>query len=256
MNEQLSAFLDNEATRDESDSVVNALLRDKTLRDSWTRQHWIRTTLRAHSAETPVAVDTGFADRVMKAIAEEDHPETVATPPLERSNVVALPRANRTRRWRGMAGFAAAASVAGVVFLAGQPLLRNGSNTAETRVAANNAGTTSTRTRDAESSTRQGFGSGRWNDQLADFSSVSAQPGQVETVASASPSTVALQSAQRRTTRMTDGAADHWSVSDPAVRDELNGYLVDHNGMARGYGMSSTTPALIRVSSYGQDVAQ
>ena len=34
MNERFSAFLDNEATRDEADSVVNRLLSDPELRDS------------------------------------------------------------------------------------------------------------------------------------------------------------------------------------------------------------------------------
>lgn len=254
MNEQLSAFLDNEATRDEADSVVNALLRDEALRDSWTRQHWIRTTLRSHSAEPVVDVDTGFANRVMAAIAAYDHPETVAPS----STVVSMtPRVRtRTRRWRGVAGVAAAASVAGVVLLAGNPFVRSGTSGSEGRVAAagNNSQTT-TRTRDVTDSERQGFGSGSWNNQLADFSSVQAQPARVQTVAAGGPaSRMNVQTA--RGVGGSDGPADHWSVSDPAVRDELNGYLVDHNGMARGYGMTSTTPALVRVAAYGQDVTQ
>ena len=244
MNEQLSAFLDNEATRDEADAVVNALLRDESLRDSWTRQHWIRTTLRSHSAEPAVHVDTGFANRVMAAIAADEHPETVAP----RDNIVRMTPRRRTRRWRGVAGMAAAASVAGVVLLAGNPFVRSGTSGSEGRVASANDGPAATRTRDAAGSQHQGFASGGWNSRLADFSSVPAQSAHVQTVASAGARSRGLSSS--------DGPADHWSVSDPAVRDELNGYLVDHNGMARGYGMSSTTPALVRVAAYGQDVPQ
>ncbi len=157
MNEQLSAFLDNEATRDEADSVVNALLRDESLRDSWTRQHWIRTTLRSHSAEPAVNVDTDFANRVMSAIAADDHPETVASS----SNVVTMTPRRRTRRWRGVAGMAAAASVAGVVFLAGNPFVRSGTSGAEGRVAAANNSPTATR-----SDTVQYRATGLWQRRL------------------------------------------------------------------------------------------
>ena len=256
MNEQLSAFLDNEATRDEADSVVNALLRDEALRDSWTRQHWIRTTLRSHSAEPAVDVDTGFANRVMSAIAADEHPETVAP----NSNIVPMAprvRRTRTRRWRGVAGMAAAASVAGVVLLAGNPFVRTGTSGSEGRVATAENNQATARSGGAADSQRerQGFGSGGWNNQLADFSSVQAQTARVHNVAATgSASRMNAQGASGM--GASDASADHWSVSDPAVRDELNGYLVDHNGMARGYGMSSTTPALVRVAAYGQDVTQ
>lgn len=46
--------------------------------------------------------------------------------------------------------------------------------------------------------------------------------------------------------------ADHWSVSDPAVADQLHGYLIEHNGVSRGYGLSSATPSFLRVATYGQ----
>lgn len=45
---------------------------------------------------------------------------------------------------------------------------------------------------------------------------------------------------------------DRWTVSDPDVADQLNGYLLEHNGLARGYGMSGATPSLLRVATYGQ----
>lgn len=252
MNEQLSAFLDDEATLDESDSVVNALLRDEALRDSWTRQHWIRTTLRAHSAEPAVGVDTGFANRVMAAIAADDQPETV-TP--QSDNVASMPRRTRSRRWRGVAGMAAAASVAGVVFLAGNPFVRSNTAGSEGRVAASSNSQTTARTGETAGTERQGFGSGGWDGQLADFSSVSAQPARARTVAAGGPAANAHRQASGDRASA-QGPADHWSVSDPAVRDELNGYLADHNGMARGYGMPGTSPALVRVAAYGQGVAQ
>ncbi|HET7314866.1 sigma-E factor negative regulatory protein [Salinisphaera sp.] len=256
MNEQLSAFLDNEATRDEADSVVNALLRDEALRDSWTRQHWIRTTLRSHSAETVVDVDTGFANRVMAAIAADNYPEAPGYPetlaPRRGSEMPAAARHRRPRRWRGVAGVAAAASVAGVVFLTGSPFVRGGMSGGEGRMTVAGNGQTATRTGDTVDAKRQGFGAGGWNERLADFSSISAQPVRVQTVAAGGPASGMAS----RGLRAAAGPADHWSVSDPAVRDELNGYLVDHNGMARAYGMSSTTPALVRVAAYGQDVTQ
>lgn len=253
MNEQLSAFLDNEATRDEADSVVNALLRDETLRDSWTRQYWIRTTLRSHSAEPAVDVDAGFANRVMAAIAADDRPETVAP---NRGRVVSMARRARPRRWRGVAGMAAAASVAGVVFLAGNPFVRSNTSGSEGRVAAASNAPSTTRARSADQTERQGFGSGGWNDQLADFSSVHAQPARFQTVAArGAASSMSVRTSAAGMTA-SQGPADHWSVSDPAVRDELNGYLADHNGMARGYGMPSATPALVHVAAYGQDVTQ
>lgn len=253
MNEQLSAFLDNEATRDEADSVVSSLLRDEALRDSWTRQHWIRTTLRSHSAEPAVTVDTGFANRVMAAIAADEHPEAVAPS----SHIATMTSRGRTRprRWRGVAGMAAVASVAGVVFLAGNPFVRSDVADTQGPVAATSSSQNTTRSRDETGAERQGFGSSNWNGRLADFSSVAPQSARVRTAA-AGGSAVRASMRAARGMSTSEGPTDHWSVSDPAVRDELNGYLVDHNGMARGYGMSSTTPALVRVAAYGQDVTQ
>lgn len=247
MNEQLSAFLDNEASRGEADSVVNALLRDESLRESWTRQYWIRTTLRAHQAEPAVAVDADFSRRVMQAIAAAED----AAPPHALARVVPITARRRGRRWRGVAGLAAAASVAGVVFLAGTPLLRNAANDARMASTGSASGAaTPTRQQGMRSETLASSG---FNNRLADFGSISsATTGRLQTVATTGEATGPGAS------RPAAGgsSAEHWSVSDPAVRDELNGYLVDHNGMARGYGLSSTTPALVRVATYGQDIGQ
>ncbi|MES1925456.1 sigma-E factor negative regulatory protein [Salinisphaera sp. T31B1] len=237
MNEQFSAFLDNEATRDESDSVINALLRDERLRESWGRQHWLRETLRAHRGEPAVGLDSGFSTRVMQAIAQEDsesRPVRADVRPISTA-----PRARR-RRWRGMTtGLAVAASAAGMAFLVtGGSITRDENapeNLQEPAVAAATVSPSATRvktSRDvantpADSSAMLAAG----NVQNADIRSVSTNA--------------------RRTS-----PADHWSVSDPALEEELNSYLVEHNGLARGYGLSGTTPAFVRVATYGQEPTQ
>src|SRR5699024_51593 len=141
----------------------------------------------------------------------------------------------RFRHWRGIGGLAAAASVAGIVMLSGHPFV--GTETvSETHLAANtNSATVRSQSRTATASDQNDF-FGEWSERLADFSFMSSQhQPQVRTVATANTTT---------------GGAGQWNVSDPAVRDELNGYLADHNGMAGGYGMYRTTPALVRVAAY------
>ena len=225
MNEQFSAFLDGEATRDEADSVVSALLRDDQLRESWGRQHWLRTTLRAHNGEANVPLDNSFTDRVMAVIAE-DKPEGVAA-----RRVVPMRVAAR-RRWRSMAGMAAVASAAGIVLLVSNLLQRdNAGGVASQTVASNTTMATSATpaTTPAGSDVR-----------------VASNELSSDMLRKAGPSEAAVQR----------GPADHWSVSDPDLEDELNGYLVEHNGLARGYGMSGTTPGFVRVATYGQETTQ
>ncbi|ROO30580.1 hypothetical protein SAOR_00705 [Salinisphaera orenii MK-B5] len=230
MNERFSAFLDNEATRDEADSVVNRLLSDPELRDSWSRQHWLRTTLRAHRGEIAVPLDTGFSDRVMQAIAAEDG-EAVEAPS---SRVVSLPRARtpRRRRWRNMAGLAVAASAAGFVFLVNPPLQQESESDGSTRPMS----ATSVASADATAA----------GARFETTEEVAARGGM--------DAAVVGDASARQTVR--EGPADHWSVSDPALEDELNSYLVEHNGLARGYGLSGTTPAFVRVATYGQESTQ
>lgn len=50
--------------------------------------------------------------------------------------------------------------------------------------------------------------------------------------------------------------AERVSVSDPNVQDRLNGYLLEHNGLARGYGLSGATPTFLRVATHGQDAGR
>src|SRR5699024_1214057 len=47
-------------------------------------------------------------------------------------------------------------------------------------------------------------------------------------------------------------AVDHWSVSNPALADRLNDLLVEHNGVARDYSLGATTPAFVRVATFGE----
>ena len=225
MNEQFSAFLDGEATRDETDSVISSLLRDDQLRESWGRQHWLRTTLRAHSGEIAVPLDCSFSDRVMAAIAD-DKPEGLAT-----RRVVPMRVAAR-RRWRSMAGMAAVASAAGIVLLVSNPLQRDGAGGTPGQTVASTA---------ASSAAGAATGSAAANAADAD-AMVASNDLSSDMLRQAGPSQAAVQR----------GPADHWSVSDPALEDELNGYLVEHNGLARGYGMSGTTPGFVRVATYGE----
>ncbi|MDN5863357.1 MAG: sigma-E factor negative regulatory protein [Salinisphaera sp.] len=49
---------------------------------------------------------------------------------------------------------------------------------------------------------------------------------------------------------------NQWSVSDPAVADLLNVYLIEHSDVARGYGMSAATPSFVHLVTYGQDAGR
>lgn len=248
MNEQFSAFLDNEATRDESDGVISALLRDESLRDSWTRQHQIRDVLRASTGDTVASVDVGFSTRVMQAINED---AAVPQPAIEAaefahsstSKVVPMRQGRRRRRWHNMTGLAVAASAAGVAFFVMQPMQR-----LSTTPAPQAATTQQTAT----------LGTGPATVATADtgdapelhFATAAASEGGYDTPwdwAGGLVRSVASRGAE---------SADHWAVSDPTLASRLNDFLVEHNGLARGYGLGATTPGFVRVATYGQGFAQ
>ncbi|MES1944365.1 Anti sigma-E protein RseA [Salinisphaera sp. PC39] len=133
--------------------------------------------------------------------------------PARADRVVSFPA---RRRWRTAASLAAAASVVGAVLLVAEPLGRDSSGMPDaggTTLAGDDAGVPAV--------------------------AVSGTP--------AGETRAAVNVAR------SNRAADHWSVSDPAVEDQLNGYLLEHNGLARGYGMSGATPSFLRVATYGQD---
>lgn len=195
IDERFSAYLDGEATPEETEAVWSGLERDPALREAWGRQHWLRSLLR--DADSSAAYDQDFALRVGQALdADSRGPEKVV--PL-------TPR----RRWRAAASLAAAASIVGAVMLVAEPLGSDG-EPAVSVVA------------DAETGSADESAEAETNEQPA------------VTVADSGPS------------------PDHWTVSDPDVADQLNGYLLEHNGLARGYGMSGATPSLLRVATYGQ----
>lgn len=195
IDERFSAYLDGEATPEETEAVWSDFNRDPALREAWGRQHWLRSLLR--DADSSAAYDRDFALRVDRALD---------TNARESEKVVPMtPR----RRWRTAASLAAAASVIGAVMLVAEPL--GGDGEPAVTVAAG-----------AETG-------------VADEPAAPGTDGRTAvTVADSSQ------------------APDHWTVSDPDVADQLNGYLLEHNGLARGYGMSGATPSLLRVATYGQ----
>lgn len=119
----------------------------------------------------------------------------------------------RERRWWGpVAGLAAAASVAAAVVLVTEPLTTGGPEAPGTTPGSD---------------------------------TVASEQGMAVASRAGSMATETGRTQQRQT-------ADHWSVSDPAVADRLNGYLVEHNGLASSYGMSGARPNFVRVATYGQ----
>lgn len=233
MEEQFSAFLDNEATTDETDSVVSRLLRDESMRNSWCRQHWIRETLRTSSGETAVGLDLAFSERVMQAVREEGPGMEEAAGETVSESVVPMPRPRQRHRWRTTAGFAVAASAAGIVLFAAEPMLPGGQTQVPpvqtTQHGAAHAGTAS-----ASANTTSTAGSKIHGLQMAQ----SLASDMIQNVSSH------VEASQE--------AVDHWQVSNQVLANRLNGYLVEHNGLARAYGLGATTPGLIRVATYGQ----
>lgn len=124
----------------------------------------------------------------------------------------------RRRSWSAAAGLAAAASVVGVMLLAPQSL---GPGDAD-------PGTT-----------------------------VTGDPAMTTASSAGDPATTAVASAgEGAAVADARQQAERVSVSDPNVQDRLNGYLLEHNGLARGYGLSGATPTFLRVATHGQDAGR
>lgn len=255
MNEQFSAFLDNETTRDENDAVISALLRDETLRDSWSRQHQIRDALRSTAGDAAVVIDTQFSVRVMQAIRDDIAP--AAAEPINdwqrdvnsgRTPTVVPMRRKRRRghHWRNMAGLAVAASAAGVALFATQPLQQL--MTPGTALpAAVQAVTQQASTMAAADS-----------DAMPDLHFETVATANADSSGFDTPWQMANGFVRDVAARVdkAQAAVDHWSVTSPALANRLNDLLVEHNGLARGYGLGATTPAFVRVATYGQGLAQ
>lgn len=207
IDEKASAYLDGEASPEEVENTTAALLRDPTLRDALSRQHWLRHALRD---SRPLVLDAGFSARVLAGLDAEQ--EVTSAP---RTNVIPLQsRKTAVPRWRRQTtGLAVAASLVGAVVLINNPLGDEPSVSADAVVPALAS-----------------------QQQAATMSTPIQQ--------------VALQ--QQQPQPQARVAADHWTVSDPDLQNRLNGYLLEHDGLARGYGFSGATPSLVRAATYTQ----
>lgn len=117
LNEQLSAFLDGELPPEETDLLLKRLARDPDLRARLGRYGLVGDTLRGERTRA----SGGFALRVSAALAAEPALEPVAAPAAVAPEPAPAPAAAaRTARgglprwFRPVAGFAVAATVAGM----------------------------------------------------------------------------------------------------------------------------------------------
>jgi negative regulator of sigma E activity len=223
MDERFSATIDNESSKQEVCAVITSAIAERSLREDWTRQYWLRATLSSTPGEPPPRLDLDFADRVMAALdsseAAGDRAEFMVDTEAGSSRVVPFEQARRRHKyprsgWRAGLGMAAAASVVGVVVFAYSPFgaqHRAGSRDEHGGAVTRTAGGSMTRTV---------VDTGR------------AQAG---------------SSRQRRSNNPTHR---NWSVSNPALRRELNGYLAEHNGLARNFGLSASTPTMVHATTY------
>lgn len=103
--EQISALLDGEL----DDAAIDALLASDTLQDEWETFHLMRDVMQGEIGDAPI--DTGFADRVAAAIAEEP---TVVAPQLTRQRQRSQAAATVVPLFRKLGQYAIAATVAAV----------------------------------------------------------------------------------------------------------------------------------------------
>lgn len=243
MNEKISAFLDNEATTDEIESVVDKLLRDETLRASWTRQHWIREVMRTPSGESAPDLDMDFSKRVMQAVqADQPAGKPILTPvasdqpqaaPSGQTKVVSMPQASQAKRGRRrlVAGFAVAASAAGIALFATQPLQQAG----DPAMPADS--TTLQAANSDEAGAADGFLMASRGDMVIDRTRMPTSANMRNVV----------------TQQEADAHEGRWQAANPQLANRLHDYLIEHKGMARAYGLGATTPGFVRVAAYGQE---
>jgi len=103
LDEKVSALVDGELSREEVESLINSLKRDKTGQMCWRHYHLISDALKNN---LPDKISKNFADRISLALEAEP---LLSNPP--RGNPKIHPFLRPT------IGFALAASVAGVVFI-------------------------------------------------------------------------------------------------------------------------------------------
>lgn len=223
MDERFSATLDNEASRDDVDAAITAALTEPEVRACWTRQYWVRAALQTTPGEPQPRLDADFADRVMAALPAGDRVTASAEEPAvdETANVISLSSRRRhgshRAAWRSGLGAAAAASVVGIVVFAYAPF----------------------GTYDSARGTDD-----RGNNTMA-IQSMTA--GMMKTVARRK----SRQSVSASEGHEPRGRSDtRWSVSNPALRRELNSYLVEHHNLARNFGFSASTESLVQAAAY------
>lgn len=108
---KLSAFMDGESVDNE---VINAISKDKTLQDTWSRYHLVRDILRG---DTSKVIHMDIAQRVSEAIQDEPLPFIKEDQPHPES-WYKLPFWKSLQPWFGhiaQAGVAAAVSIAVII---------------------------------------------------------------------------------------------------------------------------------------------
>jgi len=127
--EALSALVDDECTHDELDAVLRAYAEQDGVRGDWIGYHSIGEVLRGQADVGAIASQPGFAAAVMARItAEAAASATVAQPPMVAAPAshavevrVSEPANDAVFRWRLVAGVAAVAAVASVVWQVALP---------------------------------------------------------------------------------------------------------------------------------------
>lgn len=105
--ESVSSFVDQQK---DDEHIINDMLADQDLADSWSRYHLIGDVLRG---ETPQCIDLDIADNVMSAINEEP---TVLAPNTEVTEPQTV-RAKIIQLFKPVGQMAIAASAAGLMIL-------------------------------------------------------------------------------------------------------------------------------------------
>lgn len=108
---KLSAFMDGESVDNE---VINAISKDKTLQETWSRYHLVRDILRG---DTSKVIHMDIAQRVSEALQDEPLPFIKENQPHPKS-WYKLPFWKRLQPWFGhitQAGIAAAVSIAVII---------------------------------------------------------------------------------------------------------------------------------------------
>ncbi len=231
MDERFSAVLDEEASIEEIEAVIDTVLNDEDARECWTRQYMLKAVLQEEISSQPVTFDAGFADRVMAELYAEDSAQASGRPTQPapvglhsiRSRWRQRRRGGRSTGLRTGFGAAAAASIVGVVVFAYAPFGEQNHTPSHSHRTASRS--------------------------TVNHASVNAPTGLRRTVADNHHNG---QPSNRIRHRVPSQQSNNgrWSVSDPALRRELNGYLIQHNGLARNFGLSASTPTFVHAATY------